>query len=245
MAFNVPEDDLAKARFDVPNKIVKHLSIKGKSVIDIGCGDMMVDFALLNHGAQSISGLDVVAAQPAHIGSMAKYLSIRGFDFPSDYAERLSFTSYDGENIPFPDKTFDVAISWGVIEHVQNVERFFQETKRVMVDDGVAFISVFPWWHCYHGSHLSDYIDEPFFHLKRDTQWVRSKLDEYAASNGSELLMDHMFREYTTLNKISVDRVFEIIQATGLRVSYCEVTSYAADLSEAPLDVSLTDLMTS
>ncbi len=47
-------------------------------------------------------------------------------------------TVYDGHNIPFPDKSFDVIFSSNTLEHISHIYAFQEELKRVLKDGGLA-----------------------------------------------------------------------------------------------------------
>lgn len=49
-------------------------------------------------------------------------------------------TIYDGQNIPFGDKEFDIVFSSNVLEHVADLHNILGEIKRVLKDDGLALI---------------------------------------------------------------------------------------------------------
>ena len=47
------------------------------------------------------------------------------------------------ENFPFEDNSFDLAFCFFTLEHIQNIENFFNETYRILSDDGQIFIGHF------------------------------------------------------------------------------------------------------
>lgn len=47
-------------------------------------------------------------------------------------------TEYDGYSIPAKDKSFDVVFSSNVLEHVADIRRLLDDTRRVLNDDGIA-----------------------------------------------------------------------------------------------------------
>lgn len=64
---------------------------------------------------------------------------VESIDIPSsNYANQLEFPvkPYDGRNIPFSDKSFDVVFSSNVLEHVQDLPYLQDEIKRVLKLDG-------------------------------------------------------------------------------------------------------------
>ena len=84
-------------------------------------------------------------------GLQAKQLSKLGFkvetiDLPqSTYSEDrvIPVKEYDGKNIPFPDKSFDVVFSSNVLEHIAELDDFFVELARVQKPDG-ANVHIMP-----------------------------------------------------------------------------------------------------
>ena len=116
---------------------------------------------------------------------------------------------------------------------------------RVLKPGGVCFISVFPWWPSFYGSHFSDYISESFFHLSRPNDWVREKLDDYSSRHPAQadLVCRHMWNEYRSLNKITLDEFFQHVHDSGFEVGLSELSSYRADLRSAPKDRRFTELM--
>ena len=50
---------------------------------------------------------------------------------------------YDGRNLPFKDNTFDWIYSQQVIEHVQDLDRYFSEARRVLCPGG-ELLAEFP-----------------------------------------------------------------------------------------------------
>lgn len=67
--------------------------------------------------------------------------SVTGVDLPaSTYAQSriMPIVDYDGERLPFADKSFDVIFSSSVLEHVTDLPNFHREMHRVLRDDGIA-----------------------------------------------------------------------------------------------------------
>ena len=67
---------------------------------------------------------------------------------------------YDGENLPFPDKHFDIVFSSNVMEHIPQVEQFQAEIQRVLKPGGKA-IHLMPTSTWRISTILSFYIDRP------------------------------------------------------------------------------------
>jgi SAM-dependent methyltransferase len=77
-------------------------------------------------------------------GVQAKMLSERGLQVESidvadsTYSEERVFpvVDYDGEHIPFEDRSFDVVFSSNVLEHIRNLDAMQSEFRRVLKPGG-------------------------------------------------------------------------------------------------------------
>ena len=63
-------------------------------------------------------------------------------DFSEELPERISFSIYDREKIPYQDNYFDIITLNHVLEHIQNPEIILTELKRVLKNKGRIFIEV-------------------------------------------------------------------------------------------------------
>lgn len=91
-------------------------------------------------------------------GWQAAALQERGFDITaldiasSNFADARQFPiiDYDGQRIPFADRSFDAIYSSNVLEHVRDLPAFLRETRRVLKEDGRC-VHVLPThvWRCY------------------------------------------------------------------------------------------------
>jgi SAM-dependent methyltransferase len=232
--------------FSVPETIAYFCGdLSGARVLDVGCGEMLSDFGLLPFGVQHVTGLDLANKLRLDFRSLRDRIQNQGIPIADDYDRRLEYVGYDGRQFPFADGTFDVVVSWSAFEHVGDVPQVLREIKRVVCPGGRVFLQVSPWYHSLHGSHLIDFIKEPYFHLKRPDEWVWQKLNEYVAENPEQrdFLLGHMWNEYQTLNKYSANRFYADVIATGFTVEKTVTVTYEQNLAEAPKDIPLSDLM--
>jgi len=95
---------------------------KGSSILEIGAGAGWQAKALAERG-YVVEAIDVAGSQ---------------------YAENRVWPvlPYDGTNIPFPNRCFDVVFSSNALEHIARVERFQSEIKRVLQPKGIAIHTV-------------------------------------------------------------------------------------------------------
>jgi ubiquinone/menaquinone biosynthesis C-methylase UbiE len=97
--------------------IISDLKIENTTVLDIGCGDMSIAENIMDN-------LDGV-----------KITCLDTYPLPTDLKDEKKWDKYvgfDGKNIPFEPKTFDVAILCDVLHHdFENVQLILSEAYRV------------------------------------------------------------------------------------------------------------------
>jgi ubiquinone/menaquinone biosynthesis C-methylase UbiE len=104
--------------------IKRHIpSMQGK-LLDVGCGNSPFKFLVNNKTCQYI-GIDIAGAD--------------NFDY-----KNAGIITFDGENIPFDDESFDNILCTEVIEHIPNPEKIIAEMHRVLKPNGFCIITL-PW----------------------------------------------------------------------------------------------------
>ena len=96
-------------------------------VVEVGCGDGYGADILSRHIDRMV-GLDVDERVVEH--ATKRYAS-----------ENCSFRAYDGVRIPYPDGSFDAALSFQVIEHVEDDSHYVAEIRRVLASSGVLYLT--------------------------------------------------------------------------------------------------------
>jgi SAM-dependent methyltransferase len=106
---------------------VKILIEPHERVIEIGFGEGYGTH-ILSTGCREIVALEIEPGVVSYASE--KYRS-----------ENCTFKLYDGATIPFPDESFDVAVSFQVIEHIDNDLHFVSELHRVLKKDGRLYLT--------------------------------------------------------------------------------------------------------
>jgi len=104
---------------------------RNQRVLEIGCG-MGLHASLFAKAGASITTMDLTRR--------AAQLARRRFT--QDHLPAHVIQS-DGENLPFPDKTFDHVWSWGVIHHSAHTEQIVREIFRVLKPGGLFQVMVY------------------------------------------------------------------------------------------------------
>jgi len=103
----------------------------GSSVLDIGCGPGIWTRELCRRGFK-VTAIDLTStAVEITRASLAHRV----------YQARVQVG--DAEQLPFPDASFDGAVSHGAIHHTPNTERCVKEISRVLRPGGIAVVSVY------------------------------------------------------------------------------------------------------
>jgi ubiquinone/menaquinone biosynthesis C-methylase UbiE len=97
----------------------------GKKLLEIGVGAGTDHLQWARSGVQCF-GIDLTDAA---LEATRTRLAIYGFE---SNLERV-----DAEVLPFPNETFDIVYSWGVIHHSENPEFIISEIRRVLKSDGL------------------------------------------------------------------------------------------------------------
>ncbi|HVF88473.1 MAG TPA: class I SAM-dependent methyltransferase [Blastocatellia bacterium] len=104
---------------------------RGKRLLEVGCGTG-TDLLQFARGGALVTGLDLTPR--------SLEIARRRFDL---YGMAGEFANGDAENLSFPDETFDVVYSFGVIHHTPDTERAACEIHRVLRKGGQAIVMLY------------------------------------------------------------------------------------------------------
>lgn len=116
-------------------KAVKMVLDSGaRNVLDVATGTADLAIMMAKKGCKTVTGSDISEGMLA-IGR--EKVTREGLDGV------VTLQSGDGENLPFPDNTFDaITVSFG-IRNFENVAKGLQEMNRVLKKDGTLFVLEF------------------------------------------------------------------------------------------------------
>lgn len=114
---------------------------RGKDVLEVsvGTGSDHVEWGKCE--CRSLTGVDFTPRAVEH--------TRRRMDA---YGLQSRVMAGDAECLPFPDKSFDIVYSWGVLHHSPDTPKAFEEVLRVLRPGGIARIMV------YHRYSLTGYM---------------------------------------------------------------------------------------
>ena len=110
---------------------LKHLpnSMKGKQILDIGCGVGATSIYFAKKGAK-VTGIDISPGMIKKAFALARIHN----------AKILIFKTADAENLDYPDNNFDIIMGKAILHHI-NIAKAVKETHRVLRPGGLALFS--------------------------------------------------------------------------------------------------------
>lgn len=125
---HIPFSDAWGLKQQVDRHVIEK-SVRGKRVLDIGCGEGWIERMLLEKGARRIDAIDI----SADVIKKAKKAKLK----------KVHYQVGDAINLPFAKNSFDAVVAFEVLEHIPaNTEgEMFSEINRVLKPGGELFLS--------------------------------------------------------------------------------------------------------
>ncbi len=120
--------------------LLEKIGLKGKDVLDFGCGDGAYSLKFIDLGARSVVGID---NSPTMIELANSNISERG--------DKIQFIEADGENLPLENNSFDIVFSNFVFHHFVDNLKPISEVFRVLRNGGY-FLATFSAYEIASGS---------------------------------------------------------------------------------------------
>lgn len=152
--------EVEKKKFFVEPHLVEFAdfsSIKGKKVLEIGCGLGVTTIHFAKAGASKVTAIDISdrSIELAKKNAEVNHLSGR-IDFYNINAETLSES--------LPQESYDLIFSFGVIHHSPHPENILKEAFKYLSSDGILKIMVY---HRFSFKVLNILIKRGIFHIRK------------------------------------------------------------------------------
>jgi ubiquinone/menaquinone biosynthesis C-methylase UbiE len=127
-------DDLDQYHFEKLHHLLRLIDFdgyRGRRVLEVGCG-AGVDLARFAKGGATVTGVDIAAS--------AIELARKNFE---QQRLRGGFHVANGEQLPFPDSSFDLVYAHGVVQYTADPRRLIEECRRVLKPGSEAVFQVY------------------------------------------------------------------------------------------------------
>lgn len=151
------------ARVEQWNYIASHIGIEAARTmrfLEIGSG--MGLFVLCG----SLLGFHIVGVEPSQGAYEISSAIARILFEDNNHAQRV--IQAQGNNLPFPDESFDMVVSFQTMEHVQHLPDLLCEVRRILVRGG-TFFAQFPNYASFYEPHYG--LLAPLIAGKALTRW--------------------------------------------------------------------------
>lgn len=116
---------------------------------------------------RALTQADIVGIEPAYESYSLLIPCIEKFKEDNQHLPYENINCY-GENIPYPDESFDLIYSFDVFEHVQDPKAVFAQIYRLLKKGGKAFISTNNYDSFYEGHYRRFW--NPFISVEKNKQ---------------------------------------------------------------------------
>jgi SAM-dependent methyltransferase len=173
MEYNDEKDGEGFIRFFFPD-----LDLKGKDVLDLGCGYGGRTVHYREMGAAYVAGNEV---RPDAVEEATEFARLKNLD-------NVEFFLAPAEKLPFPDNRFDIVMSYDVFEHVENFEQSLRESLRVLKPAGTLYAVFPPFYNATGGSHLHGVVSfSPAPNLLFSSSVLKKATEEILTERGYDL----------------------------------------------------------
>ena len=207
------------------------LSLEGKRVADIGCGDGIIDLGIaLQAKPERLIGFDIKPTDVDGLSELAQqHVEIEKLP------DALSFVTSGEASLPADDNTFDYVISWSAFEHIGDPPAVLKEIRRVLTDHGVLFIQLWPFYDSAHGAHLVDWFPEGFAQFEHTDEEIIRRM----RASGDQNMAAEMLDIYRTLNKITADELHDALRRAGFKVVKVSLSAETVHIPDSAAQLPL------
>lgn len=129
-------------------RLIQNIKLKGKKVLELGCGTALYSNLAIHFGASLAVSLDLSAEGLR----LAKRLS-------ESLGHDVTLIRGDAENLPFRDESFDGVMSFWLLEHLPNLQATLKESFRILSRGGCLLFSTMN----KHFKYTADWLESKLF----------------------------------------------------------------------------------
>ena len=175
--------------------------IRGKKVVDFGCGFGFQATAIALAGAQSVLGLEM---EPEKVEFATEQARKAGLASKVRFQTKINLSDYG---------QFDVILSQDAMEHFSQPKEVLEEMTRLLKPGGLLLMTFGPPWYAPYGAHMQYFVKVPWVHLlfsEKTIMKVRSRFRNDNATRYSEVPGG--------LNQMTLSRFERLVAHSGLKI---------------------------
>lgn len=202
-----------------PDIIARYLEQHARNkpvLLDFGCGQGIKTLSMaLRYPDSQVVGVDITEA----FSQASKFASDQlGMSrLPDNLEFRKISPGQSLASVARPDFIY----SWSVLEHVERriLPDIIRDMYESLNDGGIVFTQIAPLFFSPFGSHLRDFLAEPWAHLIHTHAALRQKVVDVAGLSLDESnRRKWMFDRYEELNRISAAELLRYFAQGGFRL---------------------------
>ncbi len=178
-------------------------SVRGKIILDFGCGFGYQTIALAKAGAKKVVGLDT---NNESLSVARKLLADSKTENNAEFVSAITDST---------ESSFDIVISQNSMEHFPNPFSTINEMKAAIKPEGVLLISFGPPWFAPYGSHMQYFTKIPWVNILFSEETVMEVRSQYRTDGAKKYV-----EVESGLNKMTVARFEKLVEASGLQIDY-------------------------
>lgn len=192
------------------------------SVLELGCHLGAVCFSLAEHGIAEVVGSDFSGYKKDSTNNSLNINQINaelkesrnsiGAYCSSESKKRIRFVDDDITNSNLEDESFDVILSFDVLEHLSNPKQAFVNVERILKKGGIAIYEYNPFF-ALNGGHSLCTLDFPWGHVRLNSVDFEKYLDEVRPNEKSLALSFYKFG----INRLTISEVKKLTESAGLK----------------------------
>lgn len=176
--------------------------IRGKEILDYGCGEGYQSVAMAKNGARRVTGVEINSAYRERARCLAA---------ENDVADRVELADHwEGGRWG----RFDLVLSNNSMEHFREPEKELSEMAAALKGDGKLLITFGPPWFAPYGNHMHFFCKVP---------WLNILFAESTVMSVRRNFIDDGAKRYEEveggLNRMTVAKFARLIAASGLQAA--------------------------
>jgi ubiquinone/menaquinone biosynthesis C-methylase UbiE len=208
------------------------MSLEGRDVADVGCGDGITDLGLVHRARpRRFVGFDVNPVRTDLLIDRARAAGVA-----DELPPELEFVECGPDRLPADDDSFDFVVTWSAFEHIDDPVKVLREIRRVLRPHGTLFLQLWPFYHSQHGAHLDEWYPRGFVQFVESPEAIRADVTERADDKG---WAKYKLDEFEALNRISVDDLGRALRAAGFTVAKLQLMHERVHLPPEVRDLDL------